>query len=423
MPLLFVYTLLTLLLWPLVILGFVWRFGLRRTLAGLPERFGFGGPPAPPGRPLIWVHAASVGEVRAAEALLARLPSQFPGCARLLTTTSVTGLDLARSLGLAEVSALAPLDIPWSVVRRFARWRPDVLVLIETEIWPHWLRVAARRRVPVVVLNARISDRTFRSYQALKAMWKPLLRTLAGVGAQSERHASRWRGLGADPDRVSVTGNLKHDVPFPDKAGRAALAAKYGFSTEEEIFVCGSTRPGEEEILLEAFQTLAKDAPALKLILAPRHTERAAEVERLLSRRELEFQRRSDLVKTPGPVRAPVLILDTLGELAEVYGLARWAFLGGSLVPQGGQNPLEPARWGVPMVFGPHMENFQEIADALLAVGGAAQVADAGDIVRRLRAWRQNPAAAKSAGAAAETAARSEAGAVARSLELLGNIL
>ncbi|MBK8575600.1 MAG: 3-deoxy-D-manno-octulosonic acid transferase [Elusimicrobia bacterium] len=352
------YSILFFFLWPLLFLVFVWRYGLRRTLRGLPERFGFGGVwPAPGG---LWVHAASVGEVLAAENFLRALPSRFPGLPRLLTTTTVNGKELAQRLGIAETVRLAPLDRPGAVERVIARVRPKALVLVETEIWPFWLTTLSHHRIPVVVVNGRISDGAFPLYYRMRGAFSPLLSGLARVGVQSPAHAARYLQLGAHPEAVAITGNLKFEVPLPDLSRRSTLRAAYGYSENDLIWILGSTHPGEEAVALEAFASLREKHPTLRLIVAPRHVERAGEVVRLFADAGHRCALRSQRSVTTGPV--DVLVLDTVGELAEIYGLATLVFVGGSLLRRGGQNPLEPARWGVPVVFGPRMENFREMA-------------------------------------------------------------
>jgi 3-deoxy-D-manno-octulosonic-acid transferase len=414
------YSLLVWLLCPLILLAFVWRFGLRRTFQGLPERFGWTRVPPSSGdaRSRLWVHAASVGEVRAVEPLLRRLPQRFPDLACGLTTTTVTGQELARGLSIAQDVRLAPVDLAFAVKRLLKNWQPRALVLVETELWPNWIETAGRAGVPLVLVNGRISDRALPVYLKMRRLWGPLLGRFTWIGVQSPGQAERWLRLGADPAKVVVTGNLKFDAPVPDLRHRPSLFEKYGFSDQDKVWVCGSTHEGEESVLMDALVALRRRF-GLKMVLAPRHGERVPAVARALLQKGLPFRLRSELSEPSTSPSSPVLVLDTVGELGEVFGVASAAFVGGSLVPRGGQNPLEPARWGVPVLFGPHMENFREPAELLLAAGGGVRVEDAAALERTLAAFYENPLDAARRGQAAKQVVESQRGAVERSLDLL----
>jgi 3-deoxy-D-manno-octulosonic-acid transferase len=418
------YTALAAVLAPAVVLAFVWRYGLRRTLSGLPERLGMGAGPG--GRMFaggwLWIHAASVGEVKAAEALLRAVPDRFPGVGRLLTTTTVTGKELAEKNGLAECVRLAPADLPWCVGRLLDRWRPRAAVLVETELWPNWIRGLDRRGVPTVVVNGRVSDRSYPRYLALRRFWAPLLVRLDRVGAQSHGHADRFLKLGVDPSRVVVTGNLKFDVPLPDSSRRSAVKSSFGFSPTDVVWACGSTHAGEEEVLSDVLLRLRASGLGLKMIMAPRHVERALPVARMLAAKGLSVRLRSLRVSAEGP-EAAVLILDTMGELSEAYGAAAFAFVGGSLIPRGGQNPLEPARWAIPVLFGPHMENFREMAERFLAEGAAVQISDGAVLEKEASSLLKNASRASALGEAARRVAESQRGAVEKSLALVAEAL
>jgi 3-deoxy-D-manno-octulosonic-acid transferase len=412
---LILYSILFFLFWPFLFLVFVWRYGLRRTLRGLPERFSWGGPWPAPG--VLWVHAASVGEVRAAENFLRALPARFPHVPRLLTTTTVNGKELAQRLGVAETVRLAPLDRPGAVRRLIQRCRPRVLVLIETELWPHWLRSLEAARVPVAVVNGRISDGAFPLYYRLRGFLEPLLMGIARVGVQSPRHASRFLQLGAHPESVAITGNLKFDVPLPDKTRRTALCQVFGISAKDPVWVLGSTHPGEETGALDAYLSLRTNFPTLRLVVAPRHVERAGEIQLLFADQGFQVALRSHLSSHAGTV--DVIVLDTVGELAEIYGLATVVFVGGSLVRRGGQNPLEAARWGVPLLWGPHMENFKEIADLFHENQAALEVKDTAGLLDVVGHLLHSPERREKMGTAARTLADSQRGALEANLSLV----
>lgn len=414
------YSALVLALAPLALAAFTWRYGLRRTLRGLGERFSFGLVPFPIGTKSLWIHAASVGEVRAVEPFLRALRGRLPDAAIALTTTTVTGKELAVRLGLADQVRLAPLDAGFCVGRVLDLWKPRALLLVETELWPNWIRAASRRGVPVAVLNGRLSDKALGAYLLLKFLWSPLLKRLFAVGAQSPLHAERFLRLGADPASTRSTGNLKYDAPLPDPASRSGLRRKYGFRADDKVWICGSLHAGEEESVIAAFDELRAADPALRLVLAPRHLDRVGgAIRRLLEKSGLSYRLRSMGAQTD----ALVLVLDTLGELAEAYGVADWAFVGGSLVVHGGQNPLEPARWGVPVVFGPNMQNFQEMSELFLREGAALRVQDAAGLKEALRSWLADPSRAAAVGGAARRVADSQRGAVENNLRLLENAL
>ncbi|MBL0058474.1 MAG: 3-deoxy-D-manno-octulosonic acid transferase [Elusimicrobia bacterium] len=349
------------------------------------------------------------------------LPARFPGVPRLLTTTTVHGKELALRLGVADVVRLAPIDRPGAVRRVIGRGRPRAVVLVETELWPHWLRAFAAEKIPVVVVNGRISDGAFPLYYRLRRPLSSLLSTLTRVGVQSPTHASRFLQLGARPEAVAITGNLKFDLPLPDPGRRPALRKVYGFSDEDPVWVLGSTHPGEEAAALEAFAELRREWPSLRLVAAPRHVERAAEVRTIFSARGFRTALRSQLSSSAGLV--DVLVLDTVGELAEIYGLATVVFVGGSLVRRGGQNPLEPARWGVPVVFGPHMENFREIVSLFRENRAAVEIKDPGGLADAVAGLLRSADRRASLGQAARALADSQRGALEANLNLLQEAL
>lgn len=417
---LILYSLLFFALWPVVFLAFVWKYGLRKSLRGLPERFGWGGPwPDKPGS--LWVHAASVGEVRAAEQLLRALPARFERVPRFLTTTTVNGKELAERLGLAESVRLAPVDRPRVVRAVLRRARPRAVVLVETELWPHWLNTFAADRIPVAVVNGRVSDGAYPLYRGLRSLWRPLLSTLARIGVQSPRNASRFLALGGDPRRVVITGNLKNDVPLPDPARRSTLRQVYGFENDAPVWVMGSTQPAEEPILRDALTALRRNHPSLRAVVAPRRVERSVETRRLFEAGGFRCVLRSQL--SAAAAAPDVVVLDTIGELAETYGAATVAFVGGSLVSRGGQNPLEPARWGVPVAYGPSMENFREIDESLRRAGGARVVADGSALRALLDEWLRSPAERERVGRAARAVADGERGALEETLRLIEETL
>ncbi len=322
-------------------------------------------------RKCIWVHAVSVGEVMAASRLIELLDGIDPNLPVVISTTTRTGQKLAQQRFANRTAAgtrvfYYPLDFAW-IVRRYLRaLRPRVVVLMESELWPRMIVEAHRAKAPVVVVNGRVSDRSLPRYRALGRLWRPFLRRLALVQAQSEQDKERFEAIGVPADVIQVGGNLKYDVRTA-AASRFVDALQGNLPKNAQVIVAGSTLGGEEELLLDAFRELLGELPGLILILAPRHPERFQSVAELLRRSGLPFFRRSHWTDQPAPiVPGSVFLLDSIGELGAVYSLASVAFVGGSLVAAGGHNPLEPARFAAPIVMGPHMENFRGIVAELL---------------------------------------------------------
>jgi 3-deoxy-D-manno-octulosonic-acid transferase len=326
----------------------------------------------------IWVHAVSVGEVLAVRGLVESLKRRFPGRRVFLSTTTVTGNAVARQGGVGDGLFFAPFDWPGPVRRALEAVDPALLVLVETELWPNLIHEARRRGTRVALVNGRISPRSFPRYRRLRGLLRDVLAEVDLFLMQGEAHARRVREMGAPADRVRVLGNLKYDAPVAVSGAPAAAASDEG----RPLWVAGSTAAGEEALVLEAFRRAREQVPGLRLLLAPRHPERFDAVAALVAAAGFECARRSRLAG--GPWRGgEVLLLDTMGELAAAYAAATVVFVGGSLVPAGGHNVLEPAAQARAIVVGPHMQNFQEIADdfraegALLAVRSAGELADA----------------------------------------------
>ena len=338
-----------------------YREGLSERLGWVPDRLREGD-----ARRTIWVHAVSVGEVLAASRLVNELSACAPQYRVLLSTTTRTGQRLARERTGANHAFYFPLDFPW-IVRRYLRvLDPVLLVLVETELWPNLLSACRQNAIPVAVVNGRISDRSLPRYLRLRRQWKGILSGVSIFLAQSQEDVKRLKAIGAPAGRVSFAGNLKFDVRSAEPAPiTTTLREKLPAGTR--VLVCGSTLEGEEEILLDAFHQLLKTIPDCVMILAPRHPERFARVLQLLKNRKETCVRRSNWMKRPVKIKpGTVILLDSIGELASVYALASVAFVGGSLVPAGGHNPLEPAQFAVPVVMGNHYANFRAIIDTLL---------------------------------------------------------
>ena len=357
----------------------LWRMATtQKYREGISERLGrvrrglttWAGSQRATGRAVIWLHAVSVGEVLAVSRLVGELERAFPDHRVAISTTTRTGQALARERFGAERVFYCPLDLPWAVRAYLRVLRPKLLVLAETEFWPNLLNGCFRRGIPVAVVNARISDRSWPRYQMLQSLWRPILARLSRVLAQSETDADRLRALGCRADAVRVAGNLKFDVRVAQEAEATAFLKV--MALRPRFLVAGSTLEGEEAALLETRVWLLAANPELIFVIAPRHPERFESVAALLESSGAPWVRRS-LWKGKNPREleplegGEIVLLDSIGELASVYSLATVAFVGGSLVPAGGHNPLEPAQFGVPIVMGPHFANFRAITEELLA--------------------------------------------------------
>jgi 3-deoxy-D-manno-octulosonic-acid transferase len=395
--------------------------GLLERLGRVPKRLGSLFAPAGE-RPLIWLHAVSVGEVLAVTRLVGTLEKAMPGYQLLISTTTRTGQALARErLGSNRVF-YCPLDLPWAGSAYLRRLRPSLLILAETEFWPNLLSGCFRRGIPVVVVNARISNRSWPRYQRLQSLWRPLLSLLSRVLAQSATDAERLLALGCLPDRVSVAGNLKFDVRAAQEADATReLKTRAGGL---RFVVAGSTLEGEEAALLEAWPKLVAVDSQLAMVLAPRHPERFASVAALLEKSGAPWVRRSDWSSGKNAPLGPgeIVLLDTIGELASIYSLASVAFVGGSLVPAGGHNPLEPAQFGVPIVMGPHYANFAAITDDL-RIHNALRIATKEELAATLIVLLRDRPEAAAMGARAKEVFNQQAGATDRCVAAISQLL
>jgi 3-deoxy-D-manno-octulosonic-acid transferase len=338
-----------------------------RYRAGLRERLGLvskGLHATATGRSVVWVHAVSVGEVMAATQLIRELKERLPGWLVAVSTTTDTGQRLAKERLPDSPVFYLPLDLKFSVRRYLRLLQPKMLVLMESELWPRLIAECTKDGMPIVVVNARISDRSFPRYMRLRRLWRPFLEMISLFLAQSTETADRLIKIGAPETRVRVTGNLKYDVRARTDTEMTRLIASMLSGTR--LVVAGSTLAGEEETLLAAWAAIRQPIPDASLLIAPRHRDRFEEVSQLIRRSGSPFFRCSQLTQNTEPILGgTILLLDTIGDLASVYRLASVAFIGGSLVPKGGHNPLEPAQFGVPVLTGPSFENFRAIVKTM----------------------------------------------------------
>jgi len=383
-----------------------WRAVARKLHAhGVPverarERLGHATLPRPDG-PLIWFHAASVGESLSVLTLIARLGARLPGAEFLITSGTATSAEvLARRMPPRCRHQFAPLDAPGPVRRFLDHWRPDAALFVESELWPLMIVETSARGAPVALLNARLSAKSVEGWKKWPQTTHFILSHFALLMAQSRQTAEDLIAMGAPEDRVEQGVNLKATAAPPpvDAATLAAMRAAIG---TRPVWLASSTHAGEEEVVLAAFQRLRASSPDLLLILAPRHPERGAEVAALIAEAGFSCARRSE--GQPLAADTQVYLADTLGETGTWYSLAPFAFLGASLVPKGGHNPIEPAQFGVPLITGPHRENAQGAYAALQAAGGLVEVRDAATLAAAVADWLDHPGRL----AAAQTGARS----------------
>ena len=394
----------------------VWRAGHPLNLSG---RFGF--VPLTPGPERFWVHAVSVGEVMAAVPLVRALRARWPATEIAVSTVTATGAAVARTrLPEAAATFTFPIDLHGPTRRTVARVRPRCFIALETEIWPNLLHALADAGIPAVLANGRISDRSFRRYARVRALFRRVLAEVTLFLMQSDEDARRIVSLGAPTERVLVTGNLKMEAPTGASGAARDWRGLLGFQPSDRVWIAGSTHPGEEGPVLEAFVAVRARVPSLKLILAPRHPERVEEVEALARAQGLEPVRRSRLGTRPAEA---LVLLDTIGELAELYQVGDVIFVGGSLVPAGGHNVIEPAREGKAVLFGPHMTNFRDAAALLLEARGAVQLPGAAALAPTVLGLVEDAAARGSLGEAARGAVTAHQGACRRTVEAIARVL
>lgn len=371
----------------------------------------------------IWYHAVSLGEVLASLPLMEELSNALPVAPLWISTVTATGQSTARSrVPRAAGTFYLPFDHPCIVDRVIRRLRPGLFITMETEIWPNCVWRLHRRGVPVVLVNGRISDGSFTWYRRFRFLFQDVLNRFDLLCVQSELAAERICAIGAPPGRVVVTGNMKFDQELPQPVDRRYWREELGLGQDGSVLVAGSTHRGEEEIILGAFGRIRATFPGVRLVVAPRAPERFDEVERLIRGTGLRVVRRS-LARTAGSHPPEVVLLDTIGELARVYGVAQVGLVGGSMVPHGGHNPLEVAAHGCPVLFGPHMENFPEIAAMLLRKGGAREVSDEVSLSETLQDILAHPEKGHEMGAAAYGTLISQRGAVKRTMDALRPLL
>lgn len=412
------YSALLYLLTPVIVLRLVYRgFRARDYWRRWPQRLGF--LPARPTQPSIWLHAVSVGEFQAALPLLRALQRTYPDVPLVVTTTTPTGLQraLATFGSTSVICAHIPYDLPDAVARFLSRAQPRVAIIMETELWPNLYRGCAQRNIPVLVVNARLSEKSARGYRGIGGLVRRTLNDVTCIAAQTDEDAERFKALGANPSHVRVLGNVKYDMDVPDDLSVHAAALRAQWGKSRPVWIAGSTHAGEEAIVLDAFDRTRAVLPDTLLILVPRHPERFAEVAELCVRRGLRVCRRSDA--NADRHACQVYVGDTMGDLLLLYAASDAAFVGGSLVAVGGHNMLEPAAVAVPVAMGPHTFNFRDVAGRMLAAGAAHEVRTADDLARVMVQWLQATEARLLVGQHGQQVVAANRGAVQRVLALI----
>lgn len=382
-PLRKIYSFILYLLVPFVLLRLFWLgFKNQNYRHRWKERFGFSDKVTAHNK-IICLHAVSVGEVQASKPLVDNLLEKYSNYKILITTMTPTGADSVKQCFGETVQHLyLPYDLPVAVRNFIFMIKPSMLIVMETELWPNLFYYFRKNNIPIIIINARMSEKSAKSYKRLSSLTRSTLINISLIIAQGERDAERFIALGAAENKVKITGNLKYDIHFPHSVAKQAQDLRKYFSINRSVWIAASTHEGEEKIILNAFNKVLKQHPECLLVIVPRHPERSASVRSLCTKQKFKVQLKSDNKKCDGKVK--VFILDTLGELPMYYAAADVAFVGGSLTKIGGHNMLEPASLGLPVIMGSYVFNFQEISQLLLNKGAAWKVANADELSNRV---------------------------------------
>lgn len=406
-------------------------FRTRKYITGLSQRLGKLPPIASGDRPLIWVHCVSVGETEAARPLVRALLDRFPSYRLVISTTTVTGQQIAREAFGREAAAVFyfPIDWAWTVRRVLRVLQPAAVLIMETEVWPHLLRECRRRAIPVALINGRISLKSFGRYRMIGSFIRRVLDDFSIALMQSEQDAARLRELGMPLERILMPGNLKFDSAESsiDETVTASLRNRFGFDQGARLIVAASTHDPEEQVVIDAFKQIKNSQPPYRprLLIAPRHPERFGEVASLLQPSGLTWSRRS--AKAQDEDRdCEVILLDTIGELRAAYPLADIAFVGGSIAPHGGHNTLEPAARGICVVTGPHTQNFAAITKAMLDEDAIVQLpkfASSAELAKTLHDLLSNDSLRRDIGQRASLVCNRNRGATEQTLQMIASLL
>ncbi len=376
-----------------------------------------------PSKKRIWIHALSVGEVSSSRALVKALRKGYPGFTILFSSTTRSGVEFAGRNLRGDVDAFVPFPLDlFFVARKFVeKLAPDIFILVETDFWPNFQHILERKGIPAVLVNGRISSDSLKKYQRFGFFFVPLFRSFSMISMQTSHDAGCMENLGIASEKVKTLGNLKYDAVIPDmEGGKRVITRKcLGIARDKTVWVAGSTHPGEEEIIFRAYARLAARHPSLYLVVAPRNADRGAPVGLLAKQMGLSWGKRTDN-ENHG---SQVLVLDTMGELADVYRFCDMAFVGGSLAAEGGHNPLEPAVFGKPVFFGPFMDDFREISAELLKAGGAKMVSSEDELVIEIGKLLENTGAGEAMGRNGKDLVERHQGVTGKHVTMIANIL
>jgi 3-deoxy-D-manno-octulosonic-acid transferase len=378
------------------------------------------------GSPRIWIHAVSLGEVKVAAAIIEALSSMMPDCSLMLSTSTEHGRELAvKTLGGKIPVVYAPVDFIGSVCRALFAVRPDIMVFLETEIWPAWLYEARRRGIKTALINGRISVRSIKGYLKLRRFFQEVLSNFDVLSMITEGDADRIKAMGADPHRIEIHGNAKYDrlIGLTDRGTEGEIREILNIKASQPVLVAGSTRDGEETMVLSAYEEILKAFPGTILIIAPRHIKRTTEIGSLVERRGLTYQLRTDFDGVDTKRTARVVIINTFGELFGIYSVGTILFCGASLVPLGGQNVLEPAVWGKMVFYGPSMENFLDARALLEKAKAGVRVSGPAELAERAIWFLRHPEELKNAGGRAREAVLSNQGAAKKHAEVIKKLM
>lgn len=387
-------------------------FGLRKKIAAT----SFQGEKSP----TFWIHALSVGETTSAEPLIRGLRNQFPKCKIIFSVTTKSGKGVADLRLTQKVDAVidGPFDILPVITYFHATIRPDLFILVETDFWPNNLLLLESKRVPTILVNGRVSEKSITGYRRMSFFFGPMFQSLSALCMQTASDKKKIESLGLPPEKVLTLGNLKFDTPELHFENEGAGLEHY-LPKDRITFICGSTHPGEEELLIASYLRVRKDFPDVFLIIAPRNVSRAQEIKDIANAHSLSVSMRTETKTIP----SDIFILNTIGELAPCYSLAQIAFVGGSLVAKGGHNPIEPASMGIPVLFGPHMEDFSEIAQSLMECDGGKTIRNQDELSQSLKNLVQSPELRVKNGLAAKNFVHSHRGVIDKHLHLIQTLL